>query len=117
MSSQARPSPSKTWLLQSRGMRSAAWPIGKSRLFYEFRRSLAGKPVTYCDGHGLSYGGATPYLPVLDLLRQLCGITDADSPRVITAKVRQHLQESGLDPGRRHLTCSTCWVARLGQND
>src|SRR5262249_62050382 len=29
--------------------------IGKSRLLYEFRRSLVGTPVTYCEGHCLSY--------------------------------------------------------------
>jgi tetratricopeptide (TPR) repeat protein len=71
--------------------------IGKSRLLEEFRRSLASKPMTYCEGHCHSYGSTTPYLPVLDLLRQLCGITDADSPPVVMAQVRQQLQEVGLD--------------------
>jgi class 3 adenylate cyclase/DNA-binding winged helix-turn-helix (wHTH) protein/tetratricopeptide (TPR) repeat protein len=72
--------------------------IGKSRLLEEFRRSLAGRPMTYCEGHCHSYGSTTPYLAVLDLLRHLCGITDADSPPVVTAQVRQQLQEVGLDP-------------------
>jgi class 3 adenylate cyclase/tetratricopeptide (TPR) repeat protein len=72
--------------------------IGKSRLLYEFRRSLAGKPVTYWEGHCLSYGSTTPYLPVFDLFRQLCGITDAEPPQAVPAKIRQHLQEAGLDP-------------------
>jgi class 3 adenylate cyclase/predicted ATPase/DNA-binding winged helix-turn-helix (wHTH) protein len=72
--------------------------IGKSRLLDEFRHTLAGKPVTYSEGHCLSYGRTTPYLPVLDLLRQLCGITDADSPPVVTARVRQQLLVVGLDP-------------------
>jgi predicted ATPase len=54
--------------------------------------------MTYCEGHCHSYGSATPYLPVFDLLHQLCGITDADSPPVVTAQVRQQLQEVGLDP-------------------
>ena len=47
--------------------------IGKSRLLYEFRQSLGEQPVTYAEGHCLAYGSATPYLPVQDLLRQLCG--------------------------------------------
>jgi class 3 adenylate cyclase/tetratricopeptide (TPR) repeat protein len=72
--------------------------IGKSRLLYEFRHSLTGKPVTYCEGHCFSYGSTTPYLPVFDLLRQLCGITDVESPQAITAKIQQHLQEVELDP-------------------
>ncbi len=49
--------------------------------------------MTYCEGHCLAYGSATPYLPVLALLRQRCGITDGDSPVVITAKVHQALRE------------------------
>ena len=54
--------------------------------------------MTYCEGHCLSYGRTTPYLPVLDLLRQLCGITDTDSSQAVAAQVRQQLQEVGLDP-------------------
>jgi class 3 adenylate cyclase/DNA-binding winged helix-turn-helix (wHTH) protein/tetratricopeptide (TPR) repeat protein len=72
--------------------------IGKSRLLEEFRRSLDGRSVTYCEGHCLSYGSTTPYLPVLDWLRQFCGITDADSPPVVTAKLYQQVQAVGLDP-------------------
>jgi class 3 adenylate cyclase/DNA-binding winged helix-turn-helix (wHTH) protein/tetratricopeptide (TPR) repeat protein len=72
--------------------------IGKSRVLEEFCRSLVGKRVTYCAGHCLSYGNTTPYLPVLDLLRQLCRITDADPPQAVTAQVRQHLEAVGLDP-------------------
>ena len=55
--------------------------MGKSRLLYEFRQSLRERPVTYCEGHCLAYGRATPYLPVRDLLRQLCGITEAEARR------------------------------------
>ena len=35
---------------------------------------------------------------MLDLLRQLCGITDADRPQAVTAKLLQQLQEVGLNP-------------------
>ena len=72
--------------------------MGKSRLLAEFARSLDGQPVTYCEGHCLAYGSATPYLPVLALLRQRCGITDGDSPVVITAKVHQALREVDIAP-------------------
>ena len=72
--------------------------LGKSRLLAEFRRSVSGKPLRYCEGHCLSYGRTTPYLPVLDLLRQLCGILDTDGPEAMTAKIAQHLQEAGIDP-------------------
>jgi DNA-binding NtrC family response regulator/predicted ATPase len=72
--------------------------VGKSRLLYEFRRGLLGQPVTYLEGRCLSYGSAIPYGPVLGLLRDNCGITETESPEVITAKVRLSLQEVGLDP-------------------
>src|SRR5262249_35140209 len=51
--------------------------MGKSRLLYEFRRNLAGKRVTYLEGRCLSYASAIPYTPVLDVLREHCGIAGA----------------------------------------
>ena len=54
--------------------------MGKSRLLAEFAHSLAGQPVTYCEGHCLAYGSATPYLPVRDLLRQLWSLPDTAAP-------------------------------------
>jgi predicted ATPase len=38
-----------------------------------------------------------PYLPVLDLLRQHCGITETDSSEAIVQKVRSGLQGVGMD--------------------
>jgi class 3 adenylate cyclase/tetratricopeptide (TPR) repeat protein len=72
--------------------------VGKSRLLYEFRRQLHGTRCTYLEGHCLSYGGAIPYLPVLDIIRSNCGITEADSPETITEKVHRSLQDVGLAP-------------------
>ena len=70
--------------------------MGKSRLLEEFRRSLTGQPVTYYIGHCLPSGQATPYLPVRDLLRQRCGLMEADDLATITSKVQQRLRETGL---------------------
>jgi hypothetical protein len=72
--------------------------IGKSRLLDEFRRSLTGRPLTYVRGHCVSYDNASPYLPVLDLLWHHCGMTDADGPEAIIAKVHRGLQEAGMAP-------------------
>jgi predicted ATPase len=72
--------------------------IGKSRLLAEFRQHLTGQPVQYYEGHCVAYGQATPYLPVLDILRQCCGITDADPAAVVMTKVHQALQTVGLAP-------------------
>ena len=46
----------------------------------------------------MAYGQATPYLPVLDLLRQCCGITDADPAAAVMTKVHQALQTVGFAP-------------------
>ena len=72
--------------------------VGKSRFLYEFRQSLREKRLTYLAGSCLSYGQAIPYLPLLDILRHNCGITEADSPETITTRMRLGLQEVGLDP-------------------
>jgi AAA ATPase-like protein/adenylate/guanylate cyclase family protein len=72
--------------------------IGKSCLLAEFRQYLTGQPVQYYEGHCVSYGQATPYLPVLDILRQCCGITDADPAAVVMTKLHQALQTVGLAP-------------------
>ncbi|MGH7276034.1 MAG: AAA family ATPase, partial [Candidatus Rokuibacteriota bacterium] len=72
--------------------------IGKARLLYEFRQSVAGKPVGYLEGQCVSYGAATPYLPVLDLLRAGCAITEADAPELVRGRVHVALQEGGMDP-------------------
>jgi DNA-binding winged helix-turn-helix (wHTH) protein/class 3 adenylate cyclase len=72
--------------------------IGKSRLVYEFRQSLQEHRLTSLPGRCLSYGHATPYLPVLDLLRQHCGIGEADCPEDIGTKVRHSLQTVQMEP-------------------
>ena len=72
--------------------------MGKSRLLYEFRQRLTGQRVTYLEGRCLSYGSAIPYLPVLDLLRDHCGITEADSVEAMVEKVHVSLQEVEMAP-------------------
>jgi predicted ATPase/DNA-binding winged helix-turn-helix (wHTH) protein/class 3 adenylate cyclase len=70
--------------------------IGKSRLFHEFRQHLRGTPVTYVTGQCLSYGQATPYLPVLDILHALCGLTETDDGATLVAKVQRAVQAAGV---------------------
>ena len=71
--------------------------VGKSRILYEFRESLAKAPVTYLEGHCLSSGSATPYAPILELVRQAVGWSELDAPPVITEKVEQHLRSLGIE--------------------
>jgi predicted ATPase len=69
--------------------------MGKTRLLTEFCRSLAGQPVTVAVGQCLAYGRTTPYLPVRDMLRQLCGMEEAEAA-AHTPAVLQWLQASGI---------------------
>jgi class 3 adenylate cyclase/tetratricopeptide (TPR) repeat protein len=72
--------------------------VGKTRLLYEFRQRLVGKRLTYLEGDCLSYGHTIPYLPVIDILRNNCGVTETDSTEVITEKVALSLREVGMPP-------------------
>ena len=49
-----------------------------------------------CEGHGLAYGSASPYMPVRDLLRQLWNLPDAAPVATITTTVHQRLYEAGV---------------------
>jgi predicted ATPase len=70
--------------------------IGKSRLLYEFRQHVLEQPFAYLAARCVSYGAATPYLPLLDLVRYACGLTELDTPDTITVKVHEHLQKLGM---------------------
>jgi tetratricopeptide (TPR) repeat protein len=70
--------------------------MGKSRLLAEFAQRLAGQSVTYCEGHCLAYGSATPYLPIRDLLRQLWGLPDTAAPDALTVTLQQRLHVAGI---------------------
>src|SRR5262249_20156465 len=52
--------------------------IGKSRLLFEFGRTLGDEPLTRLEGRGESYGGGVPYRPVVDLLKRYLGIDERD---------------------------------------
>jgi class 3 adenylate cyclase/DNA-binding winged helix-turn-helix (wHTH) protein len=70
--------------------------IGKSRLLTEFQRRMGDQQVTVRAGQCLPYGRATPYLPLLTLLRQHCRITDTDLTDAIRANVQHAAQEAHL---------------------
>lgn len=74
--------------------------IGKSRLLYEFSQSVSAEQATYIEGRCLSYGSTIPYLPVLDLIRGLCHITEADDAAGAGEKIRQTLGRGGMDPAK-----------------
>ncbi|HVH31066.1 MAG TPA: adenylate/guanylate cyclase domain-containing protein, partial [bacterium] len=63
--------------------------IGKSRLVAEVQRSNGG--VRWLEGRCLSYAGAIPYFPFLDLLREWLGVTPADPEVKVRIELRAAL--------------------------
>jgi class 3 adenylate cyclase/tetratricopeptide (TPR) repeat protein len=61
--------------------------VGKSRLAYEFVHSHHSQGWSVLESASVSYGKATPYFPVIDLLRRYCHIEDHDDTRTIRAKL------------------------------
>jgi DNA-binding NtrC family response regulator/tetratricopeptide (TPR) repeat protein len=70
--------------------------VGKSRLLFELTRSqrLRGWRILGCGG--VSHGLATPYLPLVELLRGCFGVEETDTPSEIGLRIEQTLRS--LDP-------------------
>ena len=65
--------------------------VGKSRLFYEFVHSSRTDGWLVLETGSVSYGRATPYLAVIDLVRSYFNIESRDDARTIHAKVTGQL--------------------------
>ena len=61
--------------------------VGKSRLVHEVLHSHRTQGWRVLESASVSYGTATPYFPVLDLLRRYCHIDEGDDARTVRAKV------------------------------
>ena len=67
-----------------------------TRLLTEFGGRLAPDQVPWYRGHCPAYGQAIPYLPVRDLLRQLCALVEGDHAAAHTAAVQHRLHACGI---------------------
>jgi class 3 adenylate cyclase/tetratricopeptide (TPR) repeat protein len=74
--------------------------VGKSRLFWEFTHSHRTQGWLLIESGSVSYGKATPYLPVIDLLKGYFKIADRDDQREIREKVTGKLLtlDRGFEP-------------------
>jgi class 3 adenylate cyclase/predicted ATPase len=61
--------------------------VGKSRLVYECVHAHHTQGWRVLESASVSYGKATPYFPVVDLLKRYAHLEDGDEPRIIRAKV------------------------------
>jgi class 3 adenylate cyclase/tetratricopeptide (TPR) repeat protein len=74
--------------------------VGKSRLIHEFTHSQSTQGWRVLETASVSYGKATSYLPVIDLLKSYFKIQDRDDLRQIGEKVTSTLLtlDEGLKP-------------------
>jgi predicted ATPase len=61
--------------------------VGKSRLVYESIHAHHTQGWRVLESASVSYGKATPYFPVIDLLKRYVHVEDADEQRTVRAKV------------------------------
>jgi class 3 adenylate cyclase/tetratricopeptide (TPR) repeat protein len=61
--------------------------VGKTRLCYELIQSRRARGWLVLESHAVSYGKATPYLPILDLLKGYFQIEDRDEEHKIREKI------------------------------
>jgi class 3 adenylate cyclase/tetratricopeptide (TPR) repeat protein len=73
--------------------------VGKSRLVWELTHSHRTHDWTILESGSVSYGKATSYLPVIDLLKSYCRIEPRDDQRTIREKLTGKLLT--LDEGLR----------------
>src|SRR5262249_38851058 len=73
--------------------------VGKSRLYWEFLHSHRTDGCLVLESRSVSYGKATSYLPVIDLLKTYFGIEVQDDPRRVREKLTGRL--FGLDESLR----------------
>jgi class 3 adenylate cyclase len=71
--------------------------VGKSRLLYEFRKSVAHEDVTFLEGRCLSYSRSVAYHPVIDILKANFDIHEGDGDLEIRGKVKRGLKILGAD--------------------
>ena len=77
--------------------------LGKSRLAHELRLA-AEEDTVALQGRCLPFGTGVPYLPILDLVREACGIASQDDRESVAAKISATLEELRLDAdSRRYL--------------
>src|SRR5215471_8661883 len=70
--------------------------LGKSRLVHEFTRHQLRPGWLVLEGASVSYGKATPYFPLIEMLRRYFQIADGEGSEGIQDRVVMHILE--LDP-------------------
>jgi tetratricopeptide (TPR) repeat protein len=70
--------------------------IGKSRLVFEWRRSLPPDEILLLEGHCHPHGTSLPFHPVIEIVRRAFRIGEGDGPDRVQETVRGALDRLGL---------------------
>jgi predicted ATPase/class 3 adenylate cyclase len=70
---------------------------GKSRLLYEFRKSVSNENVTFLEGKCLSYSKGIAYHPIIDILKSIINVKETDGELEIKEKTSGTLRTLGVD--------------------
>ena len=89
--------------------------VGKSRLYYEFGRSHRVQDCLVIESASVSYGKATAYLPVIDLLRTYFRVESRDDARIIREKVTGRLLS--LDRALERFLPALLWLLDVHIDD
>jgi class 3 adenylate cyclase/tetratricopeptide (TPR) repeat protein len=89
--------------------------VGKSRLYWEFTHSHHTRDWLVLEASSVSYGRATPYLPIADLLRAYFQIDARDDARKIREKITGKL--IALDQGLQPLLPVFFWLLDAPSDD
>ena len=89
--------------------------VGKSRLYWEFTRSHRTEGWLILESSSVSYGKATAFLPVIDLLRVYFQIAAGDETRKVREKVTGKLLS--LDRALEPLLPALLWLVDVPVED
>lgn len=70
--------------------------IGKSRLLQELLASVDRGAVRWLQAGCLAYRQSSPYFPLLQLLRQVCGLSGDDPAETVSDRLRARAEASGI---------------------
>jgi class 3 adenylate cyclase/tetratricopeptide (TPR) repeat protein len=65
--------------------------VGKSRLCWEFAERCRARGVPVYESHAVAHGKSIPFLPVMELLRNVYGVTEHDRPQTAREKITGRL--------------------------
>jgi class 3 adenylate cyclase/tetratricopeptide (TPR) repeat protein len=66
--------------------------IGKSRLLYEFRKTVSNEDAVFLEGRCLSYSRNVAFYPILDILKANFNIRESDKDPEIRGKIKKGIK-------------------------